>query len=245
MRYILFALAILFAASAGAQNTNGTIKYHRKMNWINVMSKLPFMTKDEIERRRLSWGKMEGKGQPYTLHFNPNNSLYTYAEEENTNGYSWRQDDYVIIRDYENKTCHDKVDFLGRTYIIQEDSPRQKWKILNEIKEVAGYLCMKAETYDPVKDIVIHAWFSDEIPVSGGPEGYGGLPGMILEMVFNEDDVIITADKVDFTESPVELPVPKKMKGKKIALEELQNKQKEYIADSIDGRKNPYWQMRY
>lgn len=247
MKYLILALAIVFSPVAYSQapGMSGTIEFDRKMNWINVMSKLPYMTKEEIDRNRLTWGKMEGNGQPYILHFNQNNSLYTYAEQENEYGYSWRQDDYVIIRDYENKTVHDKVDFLGKTYILNEDTPRMKWKILNEIKEVAGYLCMKAETYDPVKDIKIHAWFSDEIPVYGGPEGFSGLPGMILGLTFNDDDMIIEATKVNFTEEPVELPVPKKMKGKKITIEELNAKKKKYIVETIEGRKNPYWQMRY
>ena len=36
------------------------------------------------------------------------------------------------------------------------------------------------------REIAIEAWFAPEIPVQGGPAGYGGLPGMIL--VLSEDD---------------------------------------------------------
>jgi GLPGLI family protein len=209
------------------------------------MSKLPYMTKDEIERRKMTWGSRKRDGQAYTLYFNADNSLYTHSEVENESGYSRRQDDYVIIRNYAEKTCHDQVDLLGKTYIINEELPRIKWKILNEIKEIAGFLCMKAETVDPVKGIKIHAWFSDEIQVFGGPEGYYGLPGMILAMEFNEDDVIIEATKVTFSEEHIELPIPKKMKGKKISRDELNEKTGKYITQSIEGRRNPYFQLRY
>ena len=190
-------------------------------------------------------GKRQRGGESYILYFNSDNSLYTHNEVENTSGYSRRQDDFVIIRDYAEKTCHDQVDFLGKTYIVNEDLPRIKWKILNEIKEIAGYLCMKAETIDPVKGIKIHAWFSDEIQIFGGPEGYYGLPGMILAMEFNEDDVIIEATKVTFSDEQIELPIPKKMKGKSISVAELDAKKVKYITEAIEGRRNPYWQMRY
>ncbi|GLR17119.1 GLPGLI family protein [Portibacter lacus] len=238
-------LVVIIAFSANAQKKSGTIEFDRKQDWIQIMSKLPYMTQEEIDRSRLTWGKNEGNGQPFILYFNENESLYTYKEEVSDYGYSWKKDDYVVIRDYENKTIYDKIDFLGRTYILQEDAPRIKWKILNEIKEVAGYLCMKAETVDTVKGTKIHAWFSDEIPVYAGPEGFYGLPGMILGLDFNDGDVIVEATKVTFSDEVVELPIPKKMKGRKLTVAEMNTKAKKYIEESIEGRKNPYWQMRY
>jgi GLPGLI family protein len=75
--------------------------------------------------------------------------------------------------------------------------PKYKWKILNELKDIEGYVCMKAETKDTVNNVVIHAWFTDKIPVMSGPEGFSGLPGMILALDFNDDDVNIVATKVD------------------------------------------------
>lgn len=245
MKYAIFSVVLLCSSVLYGQQTSGTITYNRNMSWVNVMSKLPFMTKDEIERSKMSWGKNEGRSQAYLLTFNSKNSLYTHAEEEYASGYSRRVDDYLIIRDYENKTCHDQVDFLGKTYIVQEDTPRIKWKILNEIQEIAGYICMKAETYDPVRNVKIQAWFTDEIPVYGGPEGFGGLPGMILYLVMNDDDVVIEATKVTLSDEALELPIPKKMKGKQIKREELNAKQKKYITETIEARRNPYWQMRY
>jgi GLPGLI family protein len=246
---ILFLSAFVSTPNAKAQKTSGTIEYDRKQDWVQISSKLPYMTQEEIDRQRLSWGRMmnDGPGQPYTLYFNADESLYTYSEDSEGGGFRGRggQDEYLLIRDYANKTVYDQVDVLGKTYIIQEDAERIKWKILNEIKEVAGYLCMKAETIDPVKGTKVHAWFSDEIPVYGGPEGYFGLPGMILGLDFNDGDVVITATKVNFSEEPVELPIPKKMKGKNITYEELHAKKKKYIDDTIEGRRNPYWQLRY
>ena len=44
------------------------------------------------------------------------------------------------------------------------------------------------------KEIVITAWYSPEIPVSQGPEGYWGLPGLILEV--NDGRTIILCSKI-------------------------------------------------
>jgi GLPGLI family protein len=44
------------------------------------------------------------------------------------------------------------------------------------------------------KEITITAWYTPEIPVSQGPEGYWGLPGLILEV--NDGKTIILCSKV-------------------------------------------------
>ena len=44
------------------------------------------------------------------------------------------------------------------------------------------------------KEIAITAWYTPEIPVSQGPEGYWGLPGLILEV--NDGKTIILCSKV-------------------------------------------------
>jgi len=242
----LFIIVICFATALTSQQTSGTIEYGRTQDWVKIMSNLPYMTQEEIDRQRLTWGKNTGRSSPYILYFNEDESLYTYKEQTNENGYSWKRDDFVLIRDYEDKTIHDKLDFLGRTYVFKEEAPKYRWKILNEIKEVAGYLCMKAETVDTVKDIKIYAWFTDQIPVYGGPEGFYGLPGMILGLDYNDGDVIIEAKTVEFSDEKVELPIPKKIdKGRTLTIAEKNKRAKEYIAEAIEGRKNPYWQMRY
>ena len=86
---------------------------------------------------------------------------------------------------------------------------------------------------------------SDGIIFSGGPEGYHGLPGMILELDINEGDVVITATNIKLTNDPVNLPMPKKMKGKQLTIGEFDKIIEDYISDSIEAERNPYWRIRY
>lgn len=225
----------------------GVITYNRKTDWISIMEKLPYVSQEEADRMKLTWGKRDNyKGQNYDMFFKNNKSLYTYKEEEQSeSGWSWRKDEFVLIRDYNKKELHDLKEELGVMFVVQDKIPRYRWKILNEIREIEGYLCMKAETKDTIKGQTIHAWFSDAIPMSAGPEGYGGLPGMILEIDINNGDAVITATKVDMGTPLDKLPIPKKMKGKEVTIAELDNKIKDFIEESIEGRKNPFWRIRY
>ncbi|MBK9255144.1 MAG: GLPGLI family protein [Saprospiraceae bacterium] len=225
----------------------GKITFNRKYHWINIASKLPYLSNEEKDRIKLTWGKDDDyEGEDFLLTFNTAGSVYSIIEKDENYGYSWGEEDDLLIRHFNNKTTSDVRILLGKKYLIEDDIPKYKWKILNELKDIAGYVCMKAETKDTVSNIVIHAWFTDKIPVMSGPEGFSGLPGMILALDFNTDDVNIIATKVELiSDKPVDLPVPKKLKGKKILYSEYNARKMKHIKLSVEGRRNPYWEIRY
>jgi len=244
-KYVTLILLIGIGFTSFAQSLNGTVTYNRKVDFISVMTRLPFLTSEEIDRIKLTWGKSDRKGDEYLYYFNEDKALYTKGVEDNESGYSWgKAEKYFLYRDFKKKSVNDWREVLGKKYLIEDELPKFKWKILNEIKEVEGYLCMKAETFDPVKNQVIHAWFADGIIFSGGPEGYSGLPGLILELNINEGDVIITASKINLTPDKVDIPSPKKMKGKSIDIKGFDEIISNYISESIEAERNPYWRIR-
>ncbi len=239
---LLFGFTILLSLNA---QKAGKITYERKVYWINIYSKMPFATKEDIEREMLTWGKEQGKeGDKYEYYFKDNLSTYQKKERDENYGYSWIEDEYIITRNYAEKTCKDFITFVGKDYLIEGESPKYKWKILNEIKEIQGYLCMKAETTDTLKKTKIAAWFCDKIKVQGGPEGLSGLPGIILGVEYNNDDVLIEAISVELKDDIV-LPTLKKMKGKAIERSAYNNKVIKYVKEQMDGKRNPYWSLRY
>ncbi len=245
-KVIVTFILIAFVTSSYAQMAEGKIVYNRKTDWISIMSKLSYLSSEEIDRMRLTWGNQDdNKGRNYELFFKDNKTVYTYKEEQSESGYSWRKSKYILIRDYKKQIIKDLKEDLGVSFLVEDAIPKTKWKILNEIKEIEGYLCMKAETTDTIKGQTIHAWFSDAIAFNGGPEGFGGLPGMILELDINDGDAVITATNVDLNTPLDKLPIPKKMKGKKVNTEKLNGMIAEFIDESIEGQKNPYWRIRY
>lgn len=115
--------------------------------------------------------------------------------------------------------------FTENKYLIV-DPINKNWVLTNETKKIDNYTCYKATS----EYIVINgkgefhhpviAWFCPELPYSFGPAGYGGLPGLILEL--QEWNNVFGAIKIEFKslDEPIILPT----KGIKIAEQDYQNK---------------------
>ena len=220
MKNIVKILIISFLSfPAMAQLMSGQIIFERREDWVKKMNKAKYLTQEEKDREEQTWKNDEIYVHKLVLTFTPNQTFYTHENQTQTSQdgtYSWRADDYIVTRDFEKNTLFEFKEMLVKNYIIKDSLQAPKWKILNEIKEVAGYVCMKASTYDSIKDQEVVAWFSTDIPVSGGPEEYYGLPGMILELSIDKDAVLVSAASVVLNKDQKIPELPKKMKGKTI-----------------------------
>lgn len=100
---------------------------------------------------------------------------------------------------------------------ILTDSVKTKWQIYRETKKINDYTCYKAtllEKMNTGKTNEITAWFCPEIPVSSGPEGYGGLPGLIFE--WQNKNVVMGLTEIHFNDS-VTITLPNTDKAQKIS----------------------------
>ncbi|TAE38269.1 MAG: GLPGLI family protein [Runella slithyformis] len=262
---LIFSLCLSgFVRSFGqvAPQTEGMITYERRQYWTKVYEKLTFLTKDEKERQKSTWGNDDEWKVKMKLVFNANESVYTYLNEtgESDDGtYNYRLDDFKLYRNFAQERKIDQIEMLGKTYVIEDSIQTPNWKILNEIKEVAGYVCMKATTEDKIKQQKITAWFSQDLALPFGPENYHGLPGVILELNIDNGTVIIEATKVELkdntkpsTPAPeleafakIDLKKTKKMKGKRINNKDYDQLLSTHMKDSIKAQRNPYWSIRY
>ncbi len=237
---LLYFLVLFWSINLPGQNTEGHIKYNRTYDFVKVLSHLPFLTEEQKDRQKLSWGDKSTRATDYELYFNQDEMLFQKVEDEEK---YWDNAKFLLIHQFKDNTVKQWIETLGKKYVITGKAPKYKWKILNEIKEVAGYLCMKAQTNNPILNQKISAWFATDIPVSGGPEGYYGLPGMILELDIDNGAVVFTAQNIKL--EPVKIPHPKKMKGKKISKDDFDHLIHQFYIDMVDEEKNPFWQIRY
>ncbi|MBK9271198.1 MAG: GLPGLI family protein [Saprospiraceae bacterium] len=241
-------LSVHFFFTGYSQLTSGRIEYDRTIYWTKMMDELPYLSKEELARNKLTWGNDDSHTIQYSLIFNEKASQYIESENQkgNNNQWSWRKEQLNYYLDLEKKTRSDLVEMPDKIYYVETPEPSIQWKIRSEIKEVNGYVCMSAETTDTVRKHKIVAWFTSEIPVSSGPEWYSGLPGMILELDIQNGACIITATNI--LHGP-DLPSPgipvKKKKYKIIDLAKLHQLQTNYINQCIASRRNPYWNLRY
>ncbi|MBK1439040.1 GLPGLI family protein [Parapedobacter sp. ISTM3] len=105
------------------------------------------------------------------------------------------------------------------TYLITDSTRRIQWRLTNETREIAGYECRRANAL-VLDSVYVVAFYTDQIPVTGGPESFTGLPGLILGIALPYENTTYFATKVD--DRPVsakELEAPKK--GKAVDYREL------------------------
>ncbi|NJN33067.1 MAG: GLPGLI family protein [Saprospiraceae bacterium] len=237
-----------FLLSAQMQN-EGTVRYLKTHNWAKMISKLDYMSKQTRERILYQWANRSEWKQYCVLHFNQNETKYEDSEEkaepDDEGGYSWRKDLYFVKRFFEQQKMVEGHEMLGKTYIVEDSLRGFNWKIQNDLKEVAGHICMKAVYEDTVRKHKIEAWFAQDIPISAGPERFYGLPGLILEVVYNEDAIVLTADKIDYKKLTIELDEPKKLKGKRIKESDFTEVIKKHIADKTKAEEPWFWGVRY
>jgi GLPGLI family protein len=237
---------LLISTFAFSQATEGKITYKYTIFWDKVYAKLDFLSQSEKDRVKLTWNNEEGYTTKMQLFFSPTASLYTYSEEsENESTYSWRKDDYLIYRDFDEKKVKELQEMLGKTYLIEDELNPYKWRVMNELKEIQGHLCMKAITEDTVKKQTIAAWFAADISVPVGPERLFGLPGAILGVEINGGDAIIEADNIELRSVAEELKLPRKMKGREINIDTYQSLIQEHMKNSMVTQRNPFWSMRF
>jgi GLPGLI family protein len=123
-----------------------------------------------------------------------------------------------VYCDYE-KNVRIKKKVIGKEASLLEDTiPHLDWKLLPEVREIAGYECRKALAR--INDTVyVVAFYADRILLKGGPEGFNGLPGMILGLAIPRYRMTWFASKVELGPfDPKDLQLPQ---GKKKDLEAL------------------------
>jgi hypothetical protein len=98
---------------------------------------------------------------------------------------------------YDEGTIVEAREFLGRTFLIEEQRPSYEWRLSNEQAEFLGYMVQKAVAVQDSS--TIEAWFTPQIPVMGGPGPYGGLPGMILVLSVDGGKTQYSATGVSLT----------------------------------------------
>jgi GLPGLI family protein len=128
-------------------------------------------------------------------------------------------------------------------HFLVRDAPQQHtWKISSEVRTIAGYKCRKAVTRI-CDSVYVVAFYTDDIPVSGGPEQMGGLPGMILELAVPRLYTTWVATKVDVvTVKDTELNAPSK--GKAITIPQLTTKLQESLKDwGKAAHRNVWWSV--
>lgn len=144
-------------------------------------------------------------------------SLYQTGKDVPIDPRSWYQpmgDKNVVYNDYQKSTSISQKPVFEETFLVNDSLLKIKWKLTSDVRTIAGYDCRKA--IGVLNDsIAIFAFYTDELLVTGGPEGIQGLPGMILGMGIPRLHATWFATKVEVNDINMNKVVPA-TKGKKI-----------------------------
>ena len=157
----------------------------------------------------------------YTLHFNGQKSDYYFLQDSVKEDASEnRLINFLPIKrvafqnqvwtDFKQHTQKALKKIFETNFLITDSLPEYQWKIEDDIRTIAGYPCRKAIT--TIDDsVVVVAFYTDQIMVSGGPESFNGLPGMILGLAVPRLYTTWFATKVSIVEPDFKSPdIPKK-----------------------------------
>jgi GLPGLI family protein len=245
---ILFFAFLTNATQSFGQEMEGSIRYLLLHNWTKKMAAVDYLSKQQKEKISYMWGN-ESEWKLYTnLYFNATGSKYEDSDERaeaDDQGYSWRKDVYVIRRDFAQNKTMDLIQLLGKTYLVEDSLVAPDWKIKNDMKEVAGHICMNAYWEDTVKQEKIAVWFALDMPLSAGPERLCGLPGIILEANYNDGALVILADKIEMKKLGKEMDLPKKTKAKKITESAYQDMIHKHMVEKRENEEPWFWGIRY
>jgi GLPGLI family protein len=88
-------------------------------------------------------------------------------------------DKNVVFTDYKAGKSIAQKPVYEETFLVEDSLSKIKWRLTADTRNIAGFECRKAVgILDDT--IAVFAFYTDEIMISGGPEGITGLPGMIL-----------------------------------------------------------------
>jgi len=127
-------------------------------------------------------------------------------------------------------------------FLISDSSRKLEWKMSDETRLIAGFECRKAVA-KICDSVYVVAFYTDEITVSGGPESFNGLPGMILGLAVPRLYTTWFATKVTLIE-PKDADLAAPTRGKKVNMKSLEATLQRSLKDwGKEGQKNIWWVM--
>ena len=221
--------------------SSGVIEYQKTANMFAIMKRvystdmlggLQQQILDQYQKTNPQFKVTKSK-----LSFSDNKTLFTpipvtgpvqsfttpFAEQINT-----------IYTDFNTSSTVTEKNILDSYVLVKDSLRRIKWKITGETRDIAGYPCRRADGL-VLDSVYIVAFYTDKIPVSGGPESLNGLPGMILQAQLKYENITWIATNVTELEVQAGTIVPPK-KGKVMTPKQLVDFGKSLFGKQLDAR---------
>jgi GLPGLI family protein len=223
---IIFSITFSFFQSYAQSNFSGIVNYESTISEKILKEYINKKESKEFDKRLIkSLDDVYFQKNPIKskILFNNGKGVYMLennmnVEDENDIGLSIAKvnaggTNIYYYNDKDKKYLIKNCESLGDCFIYPNEY--LEWQLTQETKTINGYVSYKATR---AKGKVI-AWYTPKIPVSFGPKGEYGLPGLILELEVSRS--IFRATKIVL--NPKEkVKVDKPSGGEKVTLEEYE-----------------------
>lgn len=242
MRPLLFILLMLAALPTAAQyTTQGKIEYERKVNIHALFDESE--DKDWYEKIKASIPKFYISY--YNLFFTPEQAIYKPGREVPGAIKTYQggpATENVVKTDLANQRVVARKAIYEKKFIVTDTARKLQWKMLDEIRTIAGYKCRKAVS-KICDSVYIIAFYTESIIPAAGPEMVGGLPGMVLEFAVPRLHTTWTATHVETT-IPSATDFDINTKGTRVTQKELYETLQTGLKDwGKTGQRNIWWSM--
>ncbi len=259
MRLLTLILCLLIAKSTLSQDFSGRAIYktHRKST-IKLDSTTMAANPGIQEQLEAQMRKMFQK--TFTLDFTKSESMYKEEQELDApkvpssngamvmlSGSNGGND--VLYKNLSEKRMANKKELMGKVFLIKDNLVSYDWKLTGETKNIGNYTCYKAEYEKEEENIQIEmidgevkeekltkkrtivAWYTPDVPISNGPNNYGGLPGLILEV--NDGDQTIVCSEIVLNPKEIK-EIKEPTKGKIVTRKKFGDISKEKSKEMMD-----------
>jgi len=216
LKYILLFAIIFISNNLFAQNVhfiqNGVIEFEKRSNMYALIKKKINKNNESYMQKAFDQYQKNNpqfKSAKSSLSFTKDKSLYRWTEANDMANNNWISNDVLadlkntIATDFKTESSTTQKSVYENTYLVKDSLRKINWKITDETREIAGYDCRRANAII-MDSIYVVAYYTNQIAVSGGPESFTGLPGMILGLALPHENVTWFATKV------TEIAVPEK-----------------------------------
>jgi len=237
--YITIGCILLSAnfllAQQGKIVTSGKIEFEKSINMYAIVRQSMGKNPDAMDQQL--YDQYKAKAPQFavlnsTLIFNNDKSLFTPLDPVtpvvNFMGNLAAKQFNTVYTDFATASSVIQKPIYNDMLLIKDSTRKITWHLTDETQEIAGYTCRRANAL-VLDSVYVVAFYTDKIWVSGGPESFGGLPGMILKLALPHDNVIWTATKVtveDISPSAIKPPNPKN--GKVMTNKQFRDYLKQY-----------------
>ena len=220
MKFLSTTFFLLFAALSFRQ-TVGKIVYEEK---VDMYRHIPEDRQDIRNRvpqyHSAKWDFIFNDDESVYMRHKAEEAEYTSTQGNTQMTMRFGRDQRVVYKNVVENKMIDSRTIMDKQFLITGQPTVRKWKIGKNSKDIKGYNCLEASfQQDSVTNI--KAWFTPQIAQFNGPADYQGLPGMILELDFNDGERVLTASEIKFEGADTSLIVAP-TKGKEVTPEEFE-----------------------